>query len=295
MLTTLAHDHCAYKGFQTYQHLTQFFIWNTLLRMKIPAYNRGEVVDKAPASGATFFRKLIKKSKRNKSAKQEEKTCCHDADPVKTESPGGVTFLRNLFSRREGMCREDSDSTLQTYTSMFDDEEEEEEEEENLQLQPPQSFRSEFTLKHKVSKPAMRTRDQPTPIIKKTNAPRPTPIIKDTRIPLELKLVVASCRGDEVDKPPSSGAFIWRKSHRGSNGSKTNKTKKKVSFRLDKPKSELNVQAPQSFYQLMIFDGNLVPKRVYPEPRAFYQLILVDGNLVPKRVTRSPSHCIEHS
>jgi hypothetical protein len=280
------------QRFQTYEQLlTQFLIWNTLLKMKILAYNLGEVVDKAPASGAFFFRTLIKgSSNRNKTAKQEAKTCCHEFDLIKTESTGGVHFLQKLFSRREGMCQDDSESTLQTYTSMLDDEEEEDEESFHVQLSQP--CQSEFTLRHKVPKPAMCIRDQPTNIAKKTPAPRPTPLIKDTHIPLELKLVVhASCRGEEVDKPPySAGAFISRKSRRGSNGSKTDKIQNKVSFRSDKPKSELNIQAPQSFYQLMMVDGNLVPKRVYPEPRAFYQLILVNGNLVPKRVTQSPSH-----
>jgi hypothetical protein len=284
--------------FQTDQHLTQFLIWNTLLKMNIPAYNLGnlgEVVDKTPASGATFFRALIKGSNRDKPAKRDKKTCCHEADPVKTDSPDKVNFLRKFFSRREDMCRDDSDSTLQTYTSIFDDEEEEE---ENFQVQLYQPCRSEFTLNHKVSKPAIRTRDPslPTPVVKGTPAPRPTPIIKDTRIPVDLKLVaLASCWGEEVDNTSSPGAFMCRAWHDGDSGRRTKTTRKKVSFHLDEPKSELNFKPPVSFYQLILVDGKMVPKRVYPEPLAFYQLILVNGNLVPKRVSQNPSHRIEHT
>jgi hypothetical protein len=263
-------------------------------KMKFLEYSRGEVVDKAPASGATFFRKLIKGSNRKKADKQNEKTCFHEADPVKTESPDGVNPLRKLFSRRNDMCREDSDSTLLIYTSFFDDDEEEEEEEEeeednNCQVQLSQLCRSEFTLNDKVPTPAMRARDQPTPIVKKTSTPRPTPIVKDTRIPLELKLVaLASCHGEKVDKAPITSTSMCQKWQDADSGSKPYKTNKKISFRLDEP--TFNFQTPLSFYQLILVEGNLVSKRVYPEPLAFYQLVLVDGNLVPKRVTQSPSH-----
>jgi hypothetical protein len=72
--------------------MTQFVILKTLLKMNLMAYNRGEIVDKAPASGATFRK----------------------GDPVKTKSPGGVNFLRKLSSGRKKVRRHDSNCTLET-------------------------------------------------------------------------------------------------------------------------------------------------------------------------------------
>jgi hypothetical protein len=159
--------------------------------MTFLAYNRGKVIDKAPASEATF----------------------HEADPVTVESTGGVNFLRKFSSSENGMRRYDSSWVLKTFNA--EDEE-----------------------------------DQLTPITKKTRVPLPTPIIEGT-------------------------AFMRRKWQDGDSASKANKTNKKVSFRMDEPKFELddgddddddecvlNFQGPLIFYQLILFDGNLVPEKI---------------------------------
>jgi hypothetical protein len=87
-----------------------------------------------------------------------------------------------------------------------------------------------FTFNDIVPRPPSRTRERPaTPVAEKTHTPQPTPIIKKTRIPLELQLVfLASNRGEKVDKPPTSGAFLCRNWQDRANGSKAKKASKKV-------------------------------------------------------------------
>jgi hypothetical protein len=97
------------------------------------------------------------------------------------------------------------------------------------------SRRWEFTLNDIVPIPPSRTREHPTtPVAKKTRAPRPTLIIKKTRIPIELQMVfLASNRGEKVDKPPTSGAFLCRNWQDRSHGSKTRKANKKVYLHIE--------------------------------------------------------------
>jgi hypothetical protein len=93
------------------------------------------------------------------------------------------------------------------------------------------SCRWELPYNDIVPSPPSRRREHPTnPVTEKVRVPQPPSIIRKTRIPLELQMVfLASNRGEKVDKPPTSGAFLcqnWQDPR--SNGSKAKKASKKV-------------------------------------------------------------------
>jgi hypothetical protein len=92
------------------------------------------------------------------------------------------------------------------------------------------SCRWEFTFNDIVPRPPSRTGLPTTPVAEKTRAPHLTPIIKETRIPLGLQTIfLASNRGETVDKPPTSRAFLRRNWQDRSNESMAKKASKKVS------------------------------------------------------------------